>query len=180
MADIRTGVLTKEEAADIANRLSEEKWKDMFGKQYNEPSLDCGGSTTFDNQGVFSCICGCPSFSAPARTDDTATKIVSELVVKGVPINGELRAVSRRYVENCDGWSDSILIEEVVQSPIDSYNLVEHAVPDCNSTPDTATQSSLLDGDTARDLRALRKTSLSVTPSPYPRATIDGVCPSDL
>ena len=157
LADIRTGVLSSEEAAGISERLKMEQFDALKGKSYYEGAWDCGGSVLFNAEGAFSCDCGCPSFDAPAEMSGTAEEIAKELTAMGEPLNGLLRTVTVPHISECNGFESTYLSEEVPQAPPQGFDPSASAIPECSYSHDSATQSVMLDGDIADELRELRR-----------------------
>jgi hypothetical protein len=156
LADIRTGVLSQEEAGEIYKRMKMDRFDAHKGNYYYEDALDCGGSVLFNADDAFFCDCGCPSFDEPAEMTDAAEEIAKELNAMGEPSNGLLRAVSVPFSADCEGYQSFYLDEEVPQIPPSGFDPSASAISECSCSHDNATQSVLLDGDIAAALRNLR------------------------
>ena len=157
LSDIRTGMLSSEEAAEISERLKMSQFDALKGKSYYDGTLDCGGSVLFNEDGAFSCDCGCPSFREPAAMSAAAEDIAKELAAQGAPLNGLLRTVTVPHVSECEGFISIYLPEEAAQTPPPGFDPSASAIPECSYSHDNATQSVLLDGDIAGALRDLRR-----------------------
>ena len=157
LADIRSGVLSSEEASEISERLRMDRFDALKGKSYYDGALDCGGAILFNADGVFSCDCGCPSFDQPAAMTAAAEEIVKELTAMGEPLDGLLRTVTVPHVSECEGFTSAYLPAELPQAPPSGFDPSASAIPECSYLHDNATQSVLLDGEVAAALRELRR-----------------------
>ncbi len=157
LADIRTGLLSQDEAADIAESIKLNRFIEHFGNDYLNDASDCSNAILYDKNGAFSCYCGCPSFSEPKDMTQSAKQIAQELVKKGKPLLGSLRVISLPHVNVCDGYWSVYLKEEVPQTPPNGFDPSASAIGECVNSHNNATQSVLIEGEIAASLRNLRK-----------------------
>ncbi len=154
LADVYTGTLTDKEAMAVKESLSMDNWSDHYGTEYHSAKEDCGAAYFFDANGVFGCNCKCEEFEEPSKISDVGATIAEMLVDKGTPITGPLRVIAMPYDDDCcfshvDG-------EDPQRVPV-GFDPAAIAIDPCTEVLDTASQSHLLDGNQAVDLRAIRK-----------------------
>lgn len=154
LADVYTGTITDKEANAVKESLSMDTWSDHYGTEYRSDEEDCGIAYFFDTQGTFGCKCNCREFQEPSRISDVGATIAEMLVDMGTPATGPLRVITMPYDDDCCfSYVDG---EDPQRVPV-GFDPATIAIDPCTDDPDTASQSHLLDGNLAADLRSIRQ-----------------------